>query len=759
MMSTSWRKRLSKRVSIWQNRLYLYPRPEPLERTRLFWVALGLVTTAVVVFSAYFILLLTTGHSAFGTNAEDMGIMDQAIWNLAYHGELHQTICNIISDTNCYSPEGINRFAIHFEPILWPISLLYYIWADPRMLLIFQTVVVALGAYPAFLLARLRLRNELAAVAIALLYLLYPAQQQATIYDFHAVTLTTSLLLFTLYFMYTRRTAPMFVFALLSMACKEEIPLVIAMFCLWSMVFQRRWRSSAVLLIIALAWFGITYYGVFPHFSPTGKPLLSGRYDGASQGTAKDFLHKYLLDPDHRNYLKVLLEPALFLPVLAPWVLVLATPTLALNLLSSHEGQYSGLFQYNAEIVPVLIFATIEALVLLLWLVQLGSDWISRREKQIQAESTVFEGSIPAQKSKVRLHGRLLQLGVMTALLSLTLFSTLRTDYYFHGALPFSIDFHWPQISARTQLLNKFVAMVPPDASISAQTRLVPHLSQRQKIYMFPYADDQADYVLLDLQGDLYPFYGTDSYSQAVKGVLLSGKYGIVKAEDGMLLLKKGLPAPGLSPLSPVKANSIKAPSDPNLAYALPVLPPSLCADTVMSPRGVQQIQHPLQATFSSGSGSIQLLGYDATLNSKHENAKTYQYDRTDVHATITTYWEVVRPIPVSQQIAFVMETSDGQQHLSSTDVPLLNWCQSSTWKPGDVIKMQSNNFFLTTQGGKPLPKGLAHLSVALLPLAQPSSTIMDVQARLHVDMEKSQNGAEVNQNARLLRLFALNLI
>ncbi|WP_201385001.1 DUF2079 domain-containing protein [Ktedonobacter sp. SOSP1-52] len=136
---------MSKRVSIWQNRLYLYPRPEPLERTRLFWVALGLVTTAVVVFSAYFILLLTTGHSAFGTNAEDLGIMDQAIWNLAYHGELHQTICNIISDTNCYSPEGINRFAIHFEPILWPISWLYYLWADPRMLLIFQTVVVALG--------------------------------------------------------------------------------------------------------------------------------------------------------------------------------------------------------------------------------------------------------------------------------------------------------------------------------------------------------------------------------------------------------------------------------------------------------------------------------------------------------------------------------------------------------------------------------------------------------------------------------------
>ncbi|EFH86328.1 Protein of unknown function DUF2079, membrane [Ktedonobacter racemifer DSM 44963] len=752
MVSMSWRKRLSKRVSIWQNRLYLYPRPEPLERTRLFWVALGLVTTAVVVFSAYFILLLTTGHSAFGTNAEDLGIMDQAVWNLAYHGELHQTICNIISDTNCYSPEGINRFAIHFEPILWPISWLYYLWADPRMLLIFQTVVVALGAYPAFLLARLRLRNELAAVAIALLYLLYPAQQQATIYDFHAVTLTTSLLLFTLYFMYTRRTAPMFVFALLSMACKEEIPLVIAMFCLWSMVFQRRWRSSAILLVIALAWFGIAYYFVFPHFSPTGKPLLTGRYDGASQGTVKGFLHKYLLDSKHRAYLEILLRPAIFLPVLAPWVLILAAPTLALNLLSSHEGQYSGLFQYNAEIVPVLIFATIEAIVLLLWLVQLGSHWLTKR--QVQVAPDLSESSRPMQKSKPRLTGRLLQLGLMTGLLSLTLFSSLRTDYYFHGALPFSVDFHWPRISARTQLLQKFVDMVPPNASISAQTRLVPHLSQRQKIYMFPYANEQADYVLLDLQGDLYPSGGSDAYSQSAKSVLLSGKYGIVRAEDGMLLLKKGLPAPGLSPLSPVQAGP-----GADLIHALPNLPASLCADTLVSPQEMKQIQHPLQATFSAGTGSLQLLGYDATLNSKYENAKTHQYDRTDVHATISTYWKVVQPIRISQQVAFIMETSDRQEHLASTDVPLLNWCQSSTWKTGDVIKMQSNDFFLAPQGTTVLPKGLAHLSIALLPLAQPSSTIMDVQARLHVDMEKSQDGAEVNQNARLLRLFALNLI
>src|SRR5437879_6642631 len=143
--------------------------------------------------------------------------------------------------------------------MLFVASLFYLIWPDPRMLHIIQTLVVASGAFPAFWLARLRLRNELAAAGIALLYLLYPAQQQATVYDFHAVTFTAALLLFTLYFMYTRRTIWLFVFAILAMACKEEMPVVVALFGLWSIVFQRRWRSGLTLVVLAVAWIGLEY--------------------------------------------------------------------------------------------------------------------------------------------------------------------------------------------------------------------------------------------------------------------------------------------------------------------------------------------------------------------------------------------------------------------------------------------------------------------------------------------------------------------
>ncbi len=552
-----WRARLA----ILTKRYCLYPAPKPMPHTRWFWVATGIVTAVVFLFCGYFIIYLTTRQNAFLTNAEDLGTMDQAIWNTVHGQLLHQTVCNVISDTNCYSLRGYNRFAIHFEPILLPISLLYLIWADPKTLVVLQTLVVASGAFPAFWLARLRLHSELAGVMIALLYLLLPAQQQATTYDFHAVTFTAALLLFVLYFMYTRRAVWLFTFAILAMACKEEIPLVVAAFGLWSVLFQQRWRSGLLLFLLGILWFWLSFAVIMPHFSPTGHPLLISRY--AQLGKPSHFvinvilhpgafLQQYLLEPGHAAYLKALFAPTRFLPLhghfpilyvpfFAPWILVMAVPTLAINLLSSDPQMYSGLFQYNAEIVPVLIFACIEGCVVLLWLLRIIGSWLLVCIQQIQTLR-----HIPTFRWLYAPAGRVC---LLTLLLTSVLFSTIHSDYYFHGQMPFSIGFSWPSTSAHTELAQNLLTMIPADASVSAQTRFVPHLSHRKYIYLFPYADNSAEYIFLDTTSDIYPFPNFTSYTNEVKRVLLDGHYGVIAANNGYLLLKQGLTPPRIAPI------------------------------------------------------------------------------------------------------------------------------------------------------------------------------------------------------------------
>src|SRR3981081_3369209 len=98
-MNLTWRKH----IAIWRNRLYLYPAPDPLPHTGPFWVAMGLVALLVLLFAGYFIFYLTGRHDAYITAAEDLGIIDQAIWSTVHGHLLHQTICNATSDTNCYA--------------------------------------------------------------------------------------------------------------------------------------------------------------------------------------------------------------------------------------------------------------------------------------------------------------------------------------------------------------------------------------------------------------------------------------------------------------------------------------------------------------------------------------------------------------------------------------------------------------------------------------------------------------------------------
>ena len=70
-----------------------------------------------------------------------------------------------------------------------------------------------------------------------------------------------------------------------------------------------------------------------------------------------------------------LLAPLGLLPLLSPWMLVIAGPALALNVVSSDPAMYSGGFQYNADIVPILIAAAIDGVE---WAAPVALGWARR---------------------------------------------------------------------------------------------------------------------------------------------------------------------------------------------------------------------------------------------------------------------------------------------------------------------------------------------------------------------------------------------
>src|SRR5204862_2833879 len=143
------------------------------------------------------------------------------------------------------------------------------------------------------------------------------------------------------------------------------------------------------------------------------------------------FLKLYIWEPHHRAYILLLLYPTCFIALLAPQILILALPSLAINLLSSDPQMYSGLFQYSAEIVPVLIFATVEGLVNTVWLLRVVGQKLAWVNDKVPQKRSFMK--IALKKSWTSRMCAIVYILLLAAMLS----STLAIDSTFYGVFPF----------------------------------------------------------------------------------------------------------------------------------------------------------------------------------------------------------------------------------------------------------------------------------------------------------------------------------
>src|SRR5690606_18595693 len=108
-------------------------RTPSLPRPTLPILLLGL---AILAYAIYFSHLTLLRYAAYEARALDMGNLNQAVWNTAHGNWFHLT----------NQPGTVNRLSLHVEPILIPISWLYWIYPGPPTLLVLQAVTVALAA-------------------------------------------------------------------------------------------------------------------------------------------------------------------------------------------------------------------------------------------------------------------------------------------------------------------------------------------------------------------------------------------------------------------------------------------------------------------------------------------------------------------------------------------------------------------------------------------------------------------------------------
>lgn len=629
--------------------------PEPFDGRVAGRVALVCLAAVAVAYTVVLTRYLFALHNTFGTTAEDLGIMDQVLWNTAHGHFMAQTICNPIGDTNCLGVAS--RFAIHFEPILIVLSLLYRVAPNVKALMLLQVAVTASGVFPAYLLAARRLRHVLWGVSFGLLFLLYPALQAAVIDAFHPETLAAPILMWALYCLSLRRYRSLFALCCVALLCKETLALdVIGIGLFVVLVQRRRWQGAGLCLLggatLALALL------LMHVMSPLGHSPVASRLSGL-QHDPLETLAQVVMDPQRRGYVLRLLAPAGFLPLLSPWMVAIALPATLLNLISNDPLMYSGGYQYNSDIVPVLIAAAIDAAA---WLLPVFA------RLALHYQSAGWTWRAPAW-AKLALWS-----GVVAASVALPVMGLSSPAYVAEAYSAVTHGGNWPVVTEHDRVGVELARLIPARASVSAQASLVPHVSERLHVYQFPVQEEHVDYVFLDVStGSFYPFAADNDYVNNIHALLDSCQFELVAARDGFLLLHRAV-----SVGTPEASCSVVLPeSFYSFAYAAAV------------PRRAQ-------VSPASFADTLELVGYER-MPSKVSGDEPWM--------ELTTYWRVLRPVSEPMTVTLLVTLPNGMR-LDVRDSVTQDWLPPTAWQVGSIVRVESWPLYLG-----PLRRGTIRVS------------------------------------------------
>jgi uncharacterized membrane protein len=555
----------------------------------------------MLAYAGSFAYLTLVRYAAFEARALDMGNMDQAIWNTAQGRWFHLT----------NQPGTVNRLSLHVEPILLPIAALYRIYAGPPTLLLLQATVVALGALPLFGLARRLLGHAWWGLAFGVAFLLNPAIQAANWLEFHPVTLAPTFLLAAFYFMVSGRAGWFALFAILAASCKEEISLLVFMLGLYALLVLRRPRWGLLTMSASLLWAFVAVFLIQNTFAAGN--IHWGRYDylGASPGamvwsliTRPGLVLAQLSAAGTLRYLYELLFPVAFLPLVAPELFLLALPSLGINLLADFSPMHQvNTLIYAAPIVPF-----------------------------------VF---ISAVYGAARLQARW---GTAAGLLAVTLLlASALANQWLYGYLPGGGNYRHYTITAHHRHAATILAQIPQEAKVSAQDKLIPHVSSRETVYIFPRVED-AGTVLVDVTGPAWPQHPND-LRNSVAELLDQAGFGIAAASDGYLLLSR----------------QASAQTPPDSFYS-----------------AWQRPDHPARLDIHFGD-SLRLVDYVVTTDAQGE-------------LIVQLYWQALHPLAEDLRIYVAYADQAGTLLYESQFYPPVAqlWYPTSMWTPGQTTLVQT---------------------------------------------------------------------
>ncbi|MER5890419.1 DUF2079 domain-containing protein [Streptomyces sp. NPDC001941] len=453
-------------------------------------------------------------HQLLRTTGYDLGIFEQAVRAYAH---FQAPVVPLRGD-------GFNLLGDHFHPLLAVLAPLYRLWPSPLCLLLAQSALLALAVVP---LARWAARDlgRGAAHAVAAGYGLSWGIASAAAFDFHEVALAVPLLSCGVAALGRRRWRAAVAWTAPLLLIKEDLGLTLAAVGVYVALKGPR-RLGLLTAAAGLLGSLVEIEVLLPYFNPGGGYAHGGNLADGHGSLLSTLAHAPLdaLRPDIKAMTLVLVfAPSALLALRSPLALI-TVPTLGWRMMSENGFHWGTAFHYSAVLMPVVTAGLIDSL--RGWRgTERGARHIRASLATVLAVTLVMLPSFPLAQLFQR--------------------ATWRTT---------------PHIEAARAVLAK----IPDGATVAASNRLVPQLTSRCQVVVFPtfpvegrlyeYDRDRlprptAEWIVHDEQApEAWP-YTTGHWPYPIEQQLAElaaarTKYGyrLVARRDGVTLLRRAAP-------------------------------------------------------------------------------------------------------------------------------------------------------------------------------------------------------------------------
>jgi uncharacterized membrane protein len=461
-----------------------------------------LVIPLAVLYAAALFAWCALRHRHFGSSAFEMGAYHSTLWNMAFRG------------TPWNSLERAHQWSTHLELGLAPLVPLYRLAPSPAWLWLAEGAACGAAALPIDAIARRITGDAVVGLVAAAAMLLTPQLVLGQVADFQPIALAILPMAVMAWAIEVDSSRGLVLGAAGAILLREQLGAAVAVAAVLWVLRQgaRRAPPAAALALAAVAVSALEIFVIIPSFGSDEAVRVAAQYGTLSGGAQPARLVAHAFDAGRRLYVVGLLSGALPLVFLslrslrrAAWPLAIGLIPLLVQLFSSEPRKWDLHYPYGVPVVAVVAAAAVLAL-----------------------------RFIPASAAAPASTGRRVAVAGWLVLVLVHLGTVLPSPI--GPGQPIDPEF---ARSARAGALARAIALVPTEASISAQDDVVPHVAERSEIHRWPDGMDTDDYLLLDADGAAANLRNHAAVPIAIQHVRADAAFEVLLDDAGVLLARR----------------------------------------------------------------------------------------------------------------------------------------------------------------------------------------------------------------------------